>query len=386
MKRILVTGKSDSIFINRLLKNIHELGCSELEIELFDNHHYSDELPNKGFPYRVHGVEMPKWCRKLVKIPVLRIFIRMLFEYTTLKKILSNGCYDAINIQELPFYSWIYVKCVHKHGIKAILTPIGSDALRVKGWTSMLLQKGFDMTDYVTITADSGFAEKVIGKFNINRNKIRDLSYGSDAISEIILMKRLHSREELAQMLNIPYADYYICCGYNAHRAQNHADMLRAIAANAEILPKGYKVLIPLGYGGGNPIRKELEQENIRFGLDIVFLMDYLSPKEVAALRLITDLFIHIQDTDAHCFTMREFLLAETQVINGRWLSYPELEQYGLPYYVCESKDTLKDTLAAYFKGALPPIQCTAELKRSLQQSSWNNVAQCWLDFYTRLN
>ena len=151
----------------------------------------------------------------------------------------------------------------------------------------------------------------------------------------------------------------------------------------AELLPNGCKILFPLGYGGGGPVRKQLEEENALYGLDVVFLMDYLSPKNVAALRLLTDLFIHIQDTDAHCFTMREFLLADTRVFNGRWVSYPELEQYGVPYYVCESKEALKDLLGSYFKHELPTVCCPEELKVWLRQSSWDYVARRWADFYT---
>ena len=385
-RKILIIGRSDIIFIIRLLQNIHEQGRSDLQIELFDNRHGADEVGNDRIPYYVYGVQMSGWAKALVKIPVLRIFVRMLFEHATLKKILRNEHFDAINIQELPFYSWMYVKCAHKHGVKSILTPIGSDALRVEGWTQRLLQKAFDLTDYVTITVGSGFAEKVISKFKIDTRKVKNLSYGSDAISEIVRMKGAYSREELARLLNIPYSDYYICCGYNAYLAQNHSTMLSAIAANAELLPKGYKILFPLGYGGGEPMRKELEQKNKQYGLDVVYLMDYLSPEKVAALRLITNLFIHIQNTDAHCFTMREFLLADTQVINGQWVSYPELEQYGKPYYTCESKEALKDVLASFLKRELPAIECPAALIKELKQSSWDSVAQNWAEFYTNLN
>ena len=385
-RRILVVGRSDIIFIIRLLQNIYEQHSPDIEIELFDNRHSPEDVNEDGIPYRVHGVQMYQWCRKLLRVPVLRIFIRMLFEYTTLKKLFQDKKYDIINIQEVPYYSLIYLKFAHKQGATTVMTPIGSDALRAKGWTYRWLQKAFDFTDYVTITTDSGFATKVIEKFSIDRNKVKNLSYGSDAISEIIKMKGQYTKEELAQMLHIPYSDYYICCGYNAYPAQNHTDMLRAIAANANNLPKGYKVLFPLGYGPGEETRKELEQENRKLGLDVEYLMDYLSPEKVAALRLVSDLFIHIQNTDAHCFTMREFLLADTQVINGRWVSYPELEQYGVPYYVCESKDTLKDVLCSFLKNELPPVHCPAELTSRLEDSSWNSIAPHWIDFYRTLN
>lgn len=385
-KRILIIGRSDIIFIRRLLQKIKAQGLTDLEIELFDNRHRDEAVCRDMIPYPVHGLQEPVWGAKLLSVPVLRIFLRMLFEYITLRKLLQRGRYDAINIQELPFYSWLYVVCAHRHGAQAILTPIGSDALRPKGWTNMLLKKGFDAADHVTITMGSGFAEKVLSIYNIDRNKVSDLSYGSDAISEILRMKGHYTRTELAKMLNLPQAEYYICCGYNAYRAQNHLVMLQAIAANAERLPKGCKILFPLGYGGGSSMRRELEQANARYGLDLVFLMDYLPAEKVAALRLITDLFIHIQDTDAHCFTMREFLLADTQAINGQWVSYPELEQYGMPYHVCETKDTLSQTLTSILSGKQPPVKCPEKLKVWLQQSSWENVAKKWTDFYLSLN
>lgn len=382
-RKILVIGRSDSIFITRLLQAINALGQNCLEIDVFDNHHFQEDVTHTEIPYTVYGVKMPKWCKALLRIPVLRIFIRIIFERRTLERLLGRERYVSLNVQELPFYSLMYVRCAHSHGIKSILTPIGSDALRVKGRAERLLRRGFDQTDYVTITAHSGFAAKVVDKFKIDNDKVIDLSYGSDAISEISRMKGHYSREELARMLDIPYSDYYICCGYNAHMAQNHIEMLQAIAANAAFLPKDCIILFPLGYGPGKQVRAQLEQANQEYGLHIVYMMDYLSPSKVAALRLITDLFIHIQITDAHCFTMREFLLADTKVINGRWLSYPELEQYGMPYYECADKNSLQNVLESFFKRELPVIECPNELKKMIQQSSWESVAKRWADFYS---
>lgn len=370
IKSILLVTNNYSIFVKRLLEGISNIGQKELSVDVLDT-----DSPSESRLFKM-----------LTKLPKLRVIFRAWRSYLMVSRQLKKKKYDAINIHSLPFFSHWYVKAAHKCGAKAILTPIGSDVLRVNDKQSRWLQKAFDETDFVTITENSGFAQKVLAKFRVDQQKVRDLSYGSDAITEIGNMRGHYSKEELAKILGIPYAEYYICCGYNAHRAQNHIDILKAIAANASSLPKGYKVLFPLGYGGGEAVRKDLEQENTHYGLDIVFLMDFLSPKGVAALRLISDLFIHIQNTDAHCFTMREFLLADTQVINGQWLSYPELEQYGLPYYECESKEKLKDTLASFFKGELPPKKCPDELRKSLQASSWDNVAKRWTDFYMLQN
>lgn len=384
-KRILIAGNSNSVFIIRLLQNIKSQAGANLDVELYD-YRLTPENVNRGeIPYPVHGVQMPSWARKLARTPKLRIFIRMFFECLTLHKLLRKGRYDAINIQELPFYSWLYVACAHRYGTQAILTPIGSDALRVKGWPRLLLKKGFEATDHVTITVGSGFAEKVFSIFNIDQNKVRDLSYGSDAISEILRMKGRYTRTELAQMLNLPYADYYICCAYNAKPAQNHSIIVDSINVNKHLLPASYQILVPLGYGNKDAIRMELEEKNKVWNLNLVFLMDFLTPRETAALRMISDLFIHIQDTDAHCFTMREFLLADTEIVNGSWLSYPELESFGVPYHTCSDKEDLKSVLQKVFSRETPAIACPLPLKEQLQQSSWENVADRWIAFYSSL-
>jgi len=381
-KRILIVGQHSSVFLIRLMERISDMTMPDLEIEFFDTYSFSDKVNKLEIPYKTHGVVVPKLLKPLLRIPKIRVLLRIYLEYKSFAEIIKNGAFDAFNIHELPYYTQLFIRYAHKCGVKSILTPIGSDALRIEGKSSQMLKKAFDETDYVTITENSGFAKKVFDKFDIDRTKVRNLSYGSDAISEICRIEKLYSRKMLSEILNIPYSDYYICCGYNAHRAQNHSIILDAIAANEKNLPQGYKLLIPLGYGDKEVIRKELEDQNRMLHLDIVYVMDFLSATKVAALRVITDLFIHIQDTDAHSFTIREFLLADTQIINGRWLSYPELEQYGVPYHVCESKETLKDVIGHVLTGQMSTIKCSPELKTSLRESSWDNVAHNWMNFY----
>ena len=49
-------------------------------------------------------------------------------------------------------------------------------------------------------------------------------------------------------------------------------------------------------------------------------------------LRKGTDLFIHMQQTDAYSSSLHEYLYSKTKVITAAWLSYKELETWGVPY------------------------------------------------------
>ena len=67
-------------------------------------------------------------------------------------------------------------------------------------------------------------------------------------------------------------------------------------------------------------------------------------------LRQSTDLFIHIQTTDANCATVREYLLCRKKVINGSWLCYDDLERYGLPYFNVDSEENLPMCILCAYK------------------------------------
>lgn len=381
-KRILMMGDGKSVFITRLLETIEQESQSQISIDFYDRSCYTAiASPIKG-ALHTYSTQVPTLYRPLLRIPKLRLIFRIICEWKTVSSLLKKNHYDILNIHQLPFYSLLFVRSASRHHVKTMLTPIGSDALRLSKKLTFLLKGALNEADHVSMNMQTGFAQKVINRYDIDKSKIHDLSYGSEAISAICQMKGHYDRQTLADMLGIPYASYYICCGYNAHRAQQHAMMLKALAANVSYLPDNYKILVPLGYGDKDNLKKELRQLSNELNLDVVFLMDFLSPEKVAALRLITDLFIHIQTTDAHCFTMHEFILADTQIINGAWLNYPELEEYGMPYYTIKSPKYLKETVRKVLNKKLPPIYPAEPLKKKLSNSTWPEIAKRWINFY----
>lgn len=76
----------------------------------------------------------------------------------------------------------------------------------------------------------------------------------------------------------------------------------------------------------------ELKNQLQSTGLNYRLLSNYLSDQEMIWLRKGTDLFIHMQQTDAYSSSLHEYLYSKTKVINAAWLSYKELETWGVPY------------------------------------------------------
>ena len=211
------------------------------------------------------------------------------------------------------------------------------------------------------------------------------MSYGagSETISSIIKLKGNSTRELMSYELGIPVSNYNICCGYNAQRAQRHKEMLQALADNREYLPSGYQILIPLTYGEGKQqLFGELKKLSEGLSLNTVFFTDYMTADQVAYLRLVTDLFIHVQTTDAANASLQEFLLAGSACINGKWLSYPYLESDGIPYYQCDDIAHLgHDVHNALLKKNVPSPLSSRTIK-IIEGCSIESVVENWKNFF----
>ena len=87
------------------------------------------------------------------------------------------------------------------------------------------------------------------------------------------------------------------------------------------------------------------------FSYDI--LTDGLNDKELTDLRLNSDVFINLQDSDQLSGAMLEHLCADNIVITGNWINYDVLKHAGVAYHSIDSISDLSslfDSLDFYDK------------------------------------
>ena len=382
MKKILIVGNWGTTHIRRFLRVLCENKEQNLIVDAFDTR--IDE--NQGNECGVDNVY------RVTASPCERVFyrIRKVGTYFAERKktqvfedIISHNDYDLVNIHFLPANVESYVSIANKHGVKVMLTPLGSDVLRASKFSLPSIKRAFDNTNYVSANKLTGFYYKVKELFNVDENKFIDLGYGSETLSTMLEMKGKYNREQFIAMLNIPYSDYYICCGYTASFAQRHKEMIEAIAANKSLLPSNFCLLIPLSYGSAKEeLQRELSVLCNKFDLKYHIFTDYMTNKQVAALRYIANLMIHIQPTDAYNSSLQEFLLGGTDIINGKWLDYPSLERHGKPYYICESLVNLSETLSNVLSGRAQKVSLHPEIIDEITSNAWSNRIIKWVEFY----
>lgn len=330
--------------------------------------------------------KLPLLLRPLLHIPKIRGLVMIHESYRTLKQILLKNHYDAINIHQLFSTTFKYAKIAKKNGLKIILTPWGSDVLRCPRYQQLNLKKAFTLADYVTYNL-GGFSEKYISIYEVSPEKMVYAGFGSEIFDLIPQYKGRLTKKELAKEVGIPEADYYITCGYMADHAQRHKLMIDAIGANREYVPKNTLLLFPFTYGNGR--NEEYMSELIglcnKYGLKCYFVTDYLSNEQMAMFRCLADLFIHIQPTDAASASLAEYLLADVQVINGKWLDYPHLEKDGMPYHICNSLEELPILVGAYLKGGLCNRGISKGVRDDLMKGAWSNQQLYWKDFFSQI-
>ena len=369
----------------RFSTHLSEQRSSNYEIELIENSYGFEQVPNCIYD-KVHTYRDSILFSLMIKIPVVRKFLVRYLVCKKVKILLKQGTFSLVNIHCLQPYTDEIVRIAHKNNVKVLLTPYGSDFLRAKKKNKERLLNALKEADNISCKKNSSFSRRLQVEYGIAKDRFVVLPYGSDVISLIVKNRNNVSREVMSDALHIPYSNYNICCGYNAQKSQQHTQIIRALASIKKDLPKNYQIIFPLTYGDAKfELKKSLRQISNNYGLKIVFLDDFLCDEHVSYLRLITDLFIHVQTTDATNSSIQEYLLGGAQCINGSWLSYPALEEKGLPYYQCKKIEDLSTVIKRVITNKEKPISLHPEIIKLIEGSSWNNVIKYWDMFYKSL-
>ena len=295
------------------------------------------------------------------------------------KKFASDRHFDYISIQYVRPEFFFVLHDLKKHSSKLVLTPWGSDVYRINKHFKKLAQKIYDAADYVT-GPDDRFTRDFIRIFNIPQQKIVHVDLGVDPIEYIIGHKDQIDANEAKLQLGIK-DKYAITCGYNASEGHRHIDIIETVNKIRKELPQNLVLLFPLTYPVNPDYIKEIKQKVDEYGLKALYFEKYLDVPHLFLLRQATDLFIHIQPTDASSGTLYEYILCEKKILNGGWLQYPEIEQYGAkPYYLVDDLDALGEAIVNAVNSE--PIHIDKHVLRDLAKKQWKVVIKDWDKFF----
>ncbi|MDK2801675.1 MAG: hypothetical protein PWQ70_3294 [Clostridiales bacterium] len=319
----------------------------------------------------------------LSKIPKVRVLDK-LYSLKKLSKKLHFH-YDICHLHFSSPSSLIYLQPLKRNFSHLVCSIWGSDFYKVNRRQRIFQKRLFQIADAITF-GNPKTLDDFKKKFKtIPPEKLKLAYFGSPIIDTIKSIK--DSEIELfRKKLEIPTESTIVTCGYSGSPAQQHIKLIESLNAIKEKLPNNIVFLFPLTYGGTKEYKKDVVKFLEKTGLEYRVYTGFMIDKEIATIRKISNIMIHVQTTDSFSSSMREHLYAANIVITGDWLPYDTLDERGVFMLKVSSVDEVGDKL-------LYAINNFDELKNKCRNnpriiwelSSWEKNIHKWLEIYNEV-
>jgi hypothetical protein len=254
-----------------------------------------------------------------------------------------------------------------------IVTPWGSDVLRVEKESSIKeLKKIYKASTCVNVDPESHLGKEVVTKFECDPKKILPISWGLEFVDFIKESRPVETVEESKERFGLEDR-YVITCGYNSRLAQRHEAIIDAIAKIKDDLPENLTLLFPFTYGRlpWTGYDRWIIDKCSQCGLKGVVIGEFLNNKDMYLLRNATDMFVHVQTTDAASACVMQYILCNKKIVHGSWMKYYDLERFQpLFYFPVEHIEDLGDVILEAYR--LEGINIPQEVFDTIMAKGWS--------------
>lgn len=363
MKKMLVIGDGDSIFVKDFINQYYKQGVV-VDLISFGKESKSDEVRvQKNFQMKLS-----------FNFAAINNFIE--FRNNVIDQM--DNDYEVIVIHFVYFFLAPHVFKLKKKTKKIVAVIWGSDFYRVTSKIKIFLQniiyKNVDHIVFTNPKTKDLFLEK---KIFINA-ELNVAGFGLPVLDEIDHLQR-DSYTQICSDFELPVDKIKIMVGYNANLAHQQLLVIsQVINFNPDVLEKIHLVF-PMGYGNKESkdlIIGALKNNNIKYTI----LDKFYNFKEVAKLRLVTDVLINIQPTDQFSGSMQETLYAGGWILTGAWLPYETLTQFKPKMVLIDEKEDVGKALINLIQSNVrSSLENTALIKACIRnESSWDKNIVIW--------
>lgn len=337
----------------------------------------------------VNRIEVLKSTR--IKLPVITTIINRLHLYKSLLSLLFRCRFAIVDIH-FPKGFVIHAMPVLKrmtHNI--VITPWGSDVMRVEDEKNIrYLTKIYSEAKYITVSKESPTGKAIISKFNVAPEKMVALGWGGEFFDYIQEHSTNITTEEAKARFGLN-GKYVITCGYNTQQAQRHEDIMDAISGVKEQLPDNLTLLIPCTYVSYDSLSEQkrhyvesLEEKGKKLGLDVKLVREHLGLEDLLKLRMATDIFVHVQSSDAGSRSVMEYVFCNKKIVHGAWIRYAYLEDYKPScYFPVNQMEDLGDVILKASQTQISDLPY--KVKTIIQERGWNHKMAQWNSFFESL-
>ena len=379
--RLLLIGPLDSVHLRRLIIHLREARPEAVICALTWS--MKSPLPD-DVSKALDSYEVAKAPAGLLsRIPVLRSTVARIRYRRAFRTLVSSRSFECFNIHYPSPRDLHLVPLMKRTGGKVILSPWGSDVLRITDSVSLQkLKRLYSEADHIT-GIKGRFMDSVVSILGFDTGKIIEAGFGSDTLDYIFEHGSDVSKEQAKETFGLA-GKYLITCGYNGSAGQRHEAVIKAVASVKDRLPDNLTLVFPFTYGAKAGYRQELDACLEKNGLKGFFVTDFLSLDRLLSLRKCTDMFIHVQPTDASASSVKEYLVCGAKVLNAGWIVYDDLgENAGQFIFTVPSMEALPGTIE-YAYGSEEPV-VPESVMSTIRSGGWKSRILDWDSMFRSL-
>ena len=305
----------------------------------------------------------------------------------SLLKLHYRSHFDIVDIhfpKEIVKYAMPILRIMTKN---IVITPWGSDVMRVEDKKEIkTLTKIYSKAEHVTVGKESSIGKCAIAKFKVDPKKMVKLGWGGEFFDFIQENAQNVTTETAKERFGL-IGKFVITCGYNTQPAQRHEGIVNAIYEVKDQLPDNLTLLFPFTYARrpeNDRYTNTITEKAKALGFNVVVVDEYLDMMDLLKLRMATDVFVHVQDTDAGSRCVMEYVLCNKRIVHGAWVNYAYLEDYKPScYFPVDKMENLGSVIVKACNAKVEELP--QEVRSIILERGWNNKMTHWNAFFESL-
>lgn len=366
MKKILVMGNGDSVFIKDFIRQYSTRQCVVDLISL------GTEEPIKGVRYQSNCTVSSDY----------KIFNQaQLYKALLLSMKKMDDDYDCIVIHYISFAFALHIRKIKKSSKRIVAVVWGSDFYRIHGKFKIFLQNMiYSYSTRIVFTNIETLNRFSSVKKGVYTKKLTVARFGLPVLDEIDKLNKTLNYNEWCTDFRVPSKKIKIMVGYNAKLSHHQLLVIDQISELSKENIELFHLVFPLGYGNSdskNIIESKLLEKKIK---NYTILEDFYNFQDVAKLRCITDILINIQPSDQFSGSMQETLYAGNKVITGSWLPYKEIVSLGAEMVLIDKPEDVGYTISKVINNYNERNDSNLDRVKEYihKSSSWSENLKSW--------
>ena len=371
---LLYQYSAHNITMDLLCENLHQNGIDADSFNVVSWRFHSINRNRQPILLRI--------LKPFMFIPRIRGLFILLFRQKILLTLSKN--YSIIDIH---FFSSIYDQLISafKNDKKMVkVTLWGSDFYRSDLNRREDQRKVYKNVDIIQLATKQMLLD-FLNIYPENGSKMRLAHFGNNSFELIEKFQQKIDFEGFKKELKIPNDKIVIVCGLNGSEGHQHELIFDSIYNLEEGIKKQIYLIVPMTYGGNQAYITKLKKKLATLKLSNQIIEKSLSNENLCKLRIVSDIMISIQISDAFSASVQEHIFAGGIVIVGDWLPYEIFKDYDIRYVKTEIENLTNNLNKTILNFTALKEECKKNKEKITALSAWKSSIKDWVSNYSDL-